>query len=157
MRYYLNIGSNLGDRRCRLLQAITALSAGNGGCAVSRFVESEPWGFESDNTFLNVAVMLDTDLQPLDMLDRCQAIERSLGSDSHRDKNGNYVDRVVDIDIMAIDDPLGNPINISTPRLTVPHPHLYDRPFFLAPYRQLKEGRWPEEDNPKTSTHQATE
>lgn len=53
MRYYLNIGTNLGDRHDNLWRAIAALTGGTGNCTVSPVVESEPWGFESENRFLN--------------------------------------------------------------------------------------------------------
>ena len=132
MIYYLNIGSNMGDRRDNLYRAVVALAAGNGGCAVSSIVESEPWGFESDNRFMNLGVSLDSALEPHEMLDRIHDIERRLGSASHRDEQGGYIDRLVDIDIVAIDD-----LVIDTPTLQVPHPHLPDRDFFLRPMTQL--------------------
>ncbi|MBR1803994.1 MAG: 2-amino-4-hydroxy-6-hydroxymethyldihydropteridine diphosphokinase [Muribaculaceae bacterium] len=138
MRYYLNIGTNLGNRRKNLKRAIDALRANSTHCQVSQVVESDPWGFESQNRFLNVGIAIDSDMAPHDMLDKLHHIERSLGSASHRDARGGYVDRLVDIDIMAIDDEHGNPITINTPTLQVPHPHLYDRSFFLTPYRQLR-------------------
>lgn len=138
MRYYLNIGTNLGNLRQNIHRAIAALSAGTGGCMVSDMVESEPWGFESAHRFLNVGVAIDTHMQPMDVLQWLHDIERRLGSDSHRDEHGGYVDRLVDIDIMAIDDNQGNPVNIDTPSLQVPHKHLHDRPFFLQPLRQLR-------------------
>jgi 2-amino-4-hydroxy-6-hydroxymethyldihydropteridine diphosphokinase len=132
MIYYLNIGSNMGDRRDNLYRAVVALAAGNGGCAVSSIVESEPWGFESDNRFMNLGVSLDSALEPHEMLDRIHDIERRLGSASHRDEQGGYIDRLVDIDIIAIDD-----LVIDTPTLQVPHPHLPNRDFFLRPMTQL--------------------
>ena len=132
MKYYLNIGSNMGDRRDNLYRAVVALSAGNGGCAVSSIVESEPWGFESEHRFMNLGVSLDSTMSPQQMLDRIHEIERCLGSLSHRDDSGHYIDRLVDIDIMAIDD-----LVIDTPSLQVPHPHLPDREFFLLPMQQL--------------------
>lgn len=132
MIYYLNIGSNIGDRRDNLYRAVVALAAGTGGCAVSSIVESEPWGFESDNRFMNLGVSLDSALEPHEMLDRIHDIERRLGSASHRDEQGGYIDRLVDIDIVAIDD-----LVIDTPTLQVPHPHLPDRDFFLRPMTQL--------------------
>lgn len=138
MRYYLNIGTNLGDRRQNIYRAIAALSAGTGGCMVSRMVESEPWGFESANRFLNVGVAIDSDMGPLQVLDWLHEIEHRLGSASHRDAQGAYVDRLVDIDIMAIDDDHGHPVTIDTPTLKVPHPHLHERPFFLEPLQQLR-------------------
>ena len=137
-RYYLNIGTSLGDRERNLESAIKALSDGAEHVKESEVVKSKPWGFESPNEFLNVGVALDSSIEPLDMLDHIHDLEHSLGSDSHRDERGNYIDRLVDIDIMAIEQTDGTPVSINTPTLTVPHPHLADRQFFLTPYRQLK-------------------
>ena len=132
MEYYLNIGSNMGDRRDNLYRAVVALVAGTDGCAVSSIVESEPWGFESEHGFLNLGVSLDSALSPWQMLERIHEIERSLGSATHRDSEGHYIDRLVDIDIVAIDD-----LAIDTPTLQVPHPHLAERDFFLKPMMEL--------------------
>ena len=132
MDYYLNIGSNMDDRRDNLYRAVAFLAAGTRGCAVSSIVESEPWGFDSDKRFMNLGVVLESDLEPQQMLDRIHDIERRLGSASHRDEHGGYIDRLVDIDIVAIDD-----LVIDTPTLQVPHPHLAERDFFLKPMMQL--------------------
>ena len=132
MKYYLNIGSNIGERRDNLYRAVVALAAGTSGCAVSSIVESEPWGFDSENRFMNLGICLSCNLEPEAMLDRIHEIERSLGSASHRDERGGYIDRLVDIDIVAIDDMV-----IDTPTLQVPHPHLPERDFFLRPMMQL--------------------
>ena len=132
MDYYLNIGSNIGDRRDNLYRAVVALAAGTSGCAVSRIVESEPWGFESDNRFMNVGVRLSSNIEPHEMLEHIHDIERRLGSAPHRDSEGHYIDRLVDIDIMAIDD-----LVIDTPELQVPHAHLHERDFFLRPMMEL--------------------
>ena len=122
----------MGDRRDNLYRAVVALAAGTSGCAVSRIVESEPWGFESDNRFMNVGVRLSSNMEPHDMLENIHDIERRLGSASHRDSEGHYIDRLVDIDIMAIDD-----LVIDTPELQVPHAHLHERDFFLRPMMEL--------------------
>ena len=132
MKYYLNIGSNMGERRDNLYRAVVALAAGTSGCAVSSIVESEPWGFDSENRFMNLGVWFESELAPHEMLDRIHDIEQRLGSASHRDENGGYIDRLVDIDIVAIDDMV-----IETPTLQVPHPHLAERDFFLRPMMQL--------------------
>ena len=132
MNYYLNIGSNMGERRDNLYRAVALLAAGTSGCAVSGIVESEPWGFESENRFMNVGVCVACDMDPQSMLERIHDIEHRLGSASHRDEHGGYIDRLVDIDIMAIDD-----LVIDTPSLKVPHPHLPERDFFLRPMMQL--------------------
>ena len=122
----------MGNRRDNLYRAVAFLAAGTGGCAVSDIVESEPWGFESEKRFMNLGVWLCSDLAPQEMLDRIHDIEHRLGSASHRDADGHYIDRLVDIDIVAIDD-----LVIDTPTLQVPHPHLPERDFFLRPMMQL--------------------
>jgi 2-amino-4-hydroxy-6-hydroxymethyldihydropteridine diphosphokinase len=132
MDYYLNIGSNMGERRDNLYRAVVALTAGTGGSVTSRIVESEPWGFESDNRFMNIGLWFNSDLEPQQMLDRIHDIEHRLGSASHRDDQGGYIDRLVDIDIVAIGD-----LIIDTPTLQVPHPHLSEREFFLKPMMDL--------------------
>jgi 2-amino-4-hydroxy-6-hydroxymethyldihydropteridine diphosphokinase len=132
MIYYLNIGSNIGDRRDNLYRAVVAIEAGTTACVVSSIVESEPWGFESENRFLNIGVCIESTMTPHGMLRHLQAIERRLGSASHRDEHGNYADRLVDIDIVAIE---GKVINTRT--LQVPHPHLAERDFFLRPMMEL--------------------
>ncbi len=132
MIYYLNIGSNIGDRRDNLYRAVVAIEAGATTCAMSSIVESEPWGYKSENRFLNIGVSIESTMTPHGMLRHLQAIERRLGSASHRDEHGNYADRLVDIDIVAIEDKV-----INTPTLQVPHPHLAERDFFLRPMAEL--------------------
>ena len=133
VKYYLNIGTNLGDREENIRLAIAKLAAlSPHPLKTSTTVESEPWGFESRNAFLNVGVLLISDSEPHEMLARLQAIERELGSLSHRTATGDYADRLIDIDIMAIDN-----LEIHSPTLTVPHPYLHHRPFFLLPYQEL--------------------
>lgn len=132
MKYYINIGSNLGNRRLNLSRAIAAVERRYGYFEISKLVESEPWGFDSTNLFLNVAMMFETDDEPLDVLHELQAIERALSPESHRNPDGTYADRIIDIDIMAIEN-----VEIDTPELKVPHPHLFDRPFFINPLKEL--------------------
>lgn len=134
MRYYINIGSNLGDRRRNIETAIAALTGRFGPVDVSELVESEPWGFDSTNLFLNVGVAFDSDREPLTVLRILQTIERSISPASHRKPDGSYADRLIDIDIMEAGD-----IRMDTPELTLPHPRLEQRPFFLMPLRELKE------------------
>lgn len=129
---YVNIGSNLGNRRELILKAIDAIADIFGYYCLSGFVESDPWGFVSANPFLNIGMAFLSDLKPEEILDRLQEIERSISSVSHRDANGDYKDREIDIDIMAIDN-----IKFSSPRLSIPHKHLHSRPFFLIPLREL--------------------
>ena len=81
---------------------------------------------------MNVGVRLSSNMEPHEMLEHIHDIERRLGSASHRDSEGHYIDRLVDIDIMAIDN-----LVIDTPELQVPHAHLHERDFFLRPMMEL--------------------
>lgn len=128
----------MGNREGFLLKAVVELSAWGVCEALSHIVESEPWGFVSANGFLNMGVLLRSDLAPEALLDRLHAIERQLGSTSHRDSRGGYADRNVDIDIMAAENETGEGVKIDSELLTLPHPHLHDRKFFIDPYKELK-------------------
>ncbi|MCH5231091.1 MAG: 2-amino-4-hydroxy-6-hydroxymethyldihydropteridine diphosphokinase [Muribaculaceae bacterium] len=129
---YLNIGSNIGNRRALIEKAIRLISEKFGFYCLSEFVESDPWGFDSTNRFLNVGMAIKTDLHPEKILSEMQAIEKRLSSIAHRDASGNYKDRELDIDIMAIDE-----LEYKSKRLQLPHPHLMDREFFIGLLLQL--------------------
>ena len=137
---FVNIGSNLGNRRLNLSRAIRAIGEEFGEYEISHVVESEPWGFDSTHSFLNVCVMFRSDLAPLDILHRLQAIERGISPASHRNPDGTYADRIIDIDIVAMDVIReGKPelLVMDTPELTLPHPRLKERDFFLRPLLEL--------------------
>lgn len=109
---------------------------------VSDPVVTPPWGFESDNEFINVGMSFDTDLPPEELLDATRRIEQSISTASHRDTNGAYIDRLIDIDIIACaaTDTAGVPlrlIKITTEKLTLPHPRAHLRAFVTIPLRQI--------------------
>ena len=137
---YVNIGSNLGQREKLIETTIDKIAEVFGYYCTSEFVESEPWGFESTNSFLNIGMAFKTDLEPESVLDRLQEIERQVSEVAHRDSTGHYKDREIDIDIMAIDTLL-----YDSSRLSLPHKYLYERDFFLRPLNQL----WPEGNYPR--------
>ena len=131
-RLYLSLGTNLGNKRENLTRAIELLSLAFGKCiAVSQFIETAPWGFESDNSFLNCAVAFDTDLAPLELLDITESIERGLGH-TQKSNNGHYRDRIIDIDILLYGDNI-----IVSDRLTIPHPLMHKRDFVLEPLAEI--------------------
>ena len=133
MIYYLNIGTNLGDRHANIAAAVAALEQRTrASVRISDAVETPAWGFSSPNDFLNVGVSLKSHIRPLDMLTLLKEIERTMGSSIHRDAAGNYADRIIDIDIVAIDEMV-----VDEPTLQVPHRHLAQREFFLRPMAQL--------------------
>lgn len=133
MTYYINIGTNLGDRRANIAAAVSALEHLTGAKALcSDAITSPPWGYQSANEFLNMAVAIDSDIAPAHMLALLKRIEDEVGTSVHRNAQGEYCDRIIDLDIMAIDQ-----LTINTPLLTVPHPHLAERRFFIEPFMQL--------------------
>lgn len=129
---YVNIGSNLGNRKSYIDKALEEISDNFGHCCISGLVESEPWGFDSTNRFLNLGVSFLSDLDPEEILDILQRIEKRISPLSHRDSSGYYIDRAIDIDIMAIDY-----TKYFSKRLTLPHIHLFEREFFLNPLLEL--------------------
>ena len=131
---YLSLGSNLGDREATMRRAIGLLNERAGSVdRQSSFIETEPWGFESTNKFLNMCVRLLTTLSPEQLLMATKQIERELGR-TQKSVNGQYHDRPIDIDILMYDD-----LQLSTPDLTLPHPHMQEREFVMIPLREILE------------------
>lgn len=129
---YLSLGSNLGDKEQNLASAISEIARRIGDItAQSAFLETEPWGFDSDNTFLNAAVCVETQLSPYELLHTTQQIERDLGR-KQKSERGVYHDRIIDIDILLYDD-----LHIQTPELTIPHPLMQQRDFVLIPLKEI--------------------
>ena len=137
-KVFLSLGTNLGDKEHNLTSAIAEIGKRIGLIkAQSTFLATEPWGFKSENTFLNAAVCVETELSPLALLDETQQIERDMGRTQKTDvkcqmSNVVYHDRIIDIDILLYDD-----LHINTPRLTIPHPHMYERDFVLIPLKEI--------------------
>ena len=129
---YLGLGTNLGDKQKNMNDAIRMLENQVGEVEkVSSVIETEPEGFKSDNMFLNAVVKVRTALSPFEILDITQDVEKSLGR-KEKSSNGIYHDRVIDIDILLYDD-----INISTPRLVIPHPRMAQREFVMTPLAEI--------------------
>lgn len=129
---YLSLGSNLGDREAMLHRAITLIGERLGTVQrVSSFIETEPWGFESEHPFLNAACLVRTDLPPEACLAVTQQIERELGR-TVKSHDGVYHDRPIDIDLLLYGD-----VRITTPELTLPHPHMQERDFVMRPLREI--------------------
>ncbi len=131
-KVYLSLGTNLGDKERNLSVAIKEIGRRIGTVRVqSAFLTTKPWGFSSDNDFLNAAVCCETALSPFDLLHETQAIERDMGRLS-KSVGGVYHDRIIDIDILVYDD-----IHIETPELTIPHPRMNERDFVLKPLKEI--------------------
>lgn len=128
---YLGLGTNIGNRRGNLVKAAALLAERVGDIlALSGFMETEPWGFESENLFLNAAIKMETPLTPDELLSATQAIEREMGREKKSDDT--YHDRVIDIDILLYDNQV-----IEQPGLIVPHPLMQERLFVMAPLAEI--------------------
>ena len=125
---FILLGSNLGERETLLKKAITMIGETCGEVmASSKIYETEPWGFVSENNFLNQVVMIKTELEAHDLLKKLLSIEAKLGR--QRDENvKGYVSRPMDLDILYYDD-----LIISDDDLILPHPRLHLRRFTLLP------------------------
>ena len=131
-RAYLSLGSNLGNKAENINSAIELLSERAGKVLkVSSNYETEPDGFVSENSFVNIALSLDTPLDALALLEVCEQIEKELGRKT-KSVNLNYSDRVIDIDILYF-----NNMQLATDRLTLPHPRMHKRLFVLAPLAEI--------------------
>lgn len=129
---YLGLGTNLGDKPANLNKAIDNIGKLIGTIErQSAFYVSDPWGFESENSFLNACVKVSTNLSPRQLLKATQSIEIKMGR-KEKSHNGRYHDRLIDIDILLYDD-----VHIKEPDLTIPHPLMHERDFVMTPLREI--------------------
>lgn len=129
---YLGLGTNLGNKEANLRTAIYKLQERIGKqVSLSSFYETAPWGFESDYSFLNAAIELETSLSPIEILHITQDIEKELGR-TKKSVNGSYSDRLIDIDILLYDN-----LVLQTPELMIPHPLMTERDFVMKPLIEI--------------------
>ncbi len=128
---YLGIGTNLGDKATHIRRAVELIGQRVGTVlAVSSFCQSEPWGFVSDNRFLNVAVQVATSLSPMELLRETQSIEKLMGRTEKT--TSTYADRIIDIDILFY-----GQMVLDTETLKIPHPLLPERDFVVIPLAEI--------------------
>ena len=135
------MGSNLGDCRKNLERAIRLIGDRVGLVTrQSSFIETEPWGFESPNKFMNAVILCETTKTPREVLMLTQQIERDMGR--RKMVNGQwsmvngqriYADRPIDIDILLYDD-----LTIDEPDLKIPHPLMHERDFVMIPLEEVR-------------------
>jgi 2-amino-4-hydroxy-6-hydroxymethyldihydropteridine diphosphokinase len=124
-RAFLGLGSNLGDRRATLAEAVRALPD---VVAVSPVYETSPVGGPDQGPFLNLVVRLDTQRSARDLLALCAEREAA----AERVREGRWGPRTLDVDVLWMDG-----VEVDEPDLIVPHPRLWERRFVLAPLRDL--------------------
>lgn len=128
MTVYLALGTNLGDKKQNIAEAVKNIGELVGEVIrQSALYATEPWGFTSANDFVNAAVCVDTELEPRQLLEATQRIERMMGR-TLKSVDGVYHDRVIDIDIL-----LYGTERIDKPELKIPHPLMWQRPFVMEP------------------------
>ncbi len=131
-KLYLSLGSNLGHRKRMISQAIRLIDERIGRVyRVSSMMESEPWGFESENKFMNACCLVHTMMEPRRCLEETQRIERELGR-AEKSADGQYRDRSIDIDLLMFDD-----LRIDEPNLKIPHPLMHEREFVMQPLKEI--------------------
>ena len=142
----MGLGSNLGDKQANIRKAIQMIGERVGKVLrQSALIETEPWGFESENKFLNGAILVETELSPHELLKTTQQIERELGRKKKKSslnvylskclskRQKSYTDRPIDIDILLYDD-----LTVDEPDLKIPHPLMYERDFVMIPLNMIK-------------------
>ena len=129
---YLGLGTNLGDKEANLNAAIDEIRKRVGEIvSLSAYYITEPWGFDSQNSFLNAVCKACTALSPSEALSITQAIEKDLGR-LKKSVDGQYSDRPIDIDILLYDD-----LVLNTPNLVIPHPLMHKRLFVMQPLAEI--------------------
>jgi 2-amino-4-hydroxy-6-hydroxymethyldihydropteridine diphosphokinase len=130
---YLGLGSNLGDRRQHLAEAVRRLHAGPAlqVVRVSSVYESSPVGVAAQPDFLNLVVQVATTHAPQELLAECLRIETDLG----RERRERWGPRTIDIDLLLYGD-----VRIDDESLTVPHPRMRERSFVLTPLAEIAPG-----------------
>ena len=125
------LGSNLGDRYAALKRALELLGEEAGEItALSSVWETDPWGFDADEKFLNMVAVIKTSRRPAQLMQLFRSIEGRMGR--KRSGGGKYESRIIDLDILLWEDRV-----ISIPGLEVPHPQLADRRFVLEPLSEV--------------------
>lgn len=129
---FLALGGNIGDVRSTFDRAIAMLCDGVEVRLVARSADyrTPPWGVVDQPAFLNAVIEIATSLSPHELLSRALTSERLLGRD--RTNEQHWGPRSIDIDILVYDD-----IELHDPELTLPHPHLFERAFVLAPLAEI--------------------
>jgi 2-amino-4-hydroxy-6-hydroxymethyldihydropteridine diphosphokinase len=126
------LGGNIGDARETLDQAVQLFCDGTEVRLRARSSDyrTPPWGDKDQPPFINLCIAVTTELPPLALLDRAQAVEQALGRDRANERR--WGPRTVDLDLLAYDD-----LVLDEPTLTLPHPRLFERAFVLSPLAEI--------------------
>lgn len=122
----------MGDKIKNLNKAINEISFKAGEVILlSGMYETEPWGFSSDESFINMVILIDSNLSPVDLMKECLDVEQKMGRVRDKSKPG-YQSRIIDIDILFYDEMI-----ISNTWVKIPHPLIQYRRFILEPLNDI--------------------
>ena len=126
----IGLGSNIGDKAGNIDAAVAALSNADGVrlTARSSYFRTDPWGVTDQDWFVNACVLVETALNARQLLDLCLSIEADLG----RIREQRWGPRIIDLDILYYGDE-----TVDEPGLSIPHPHMLERVFVLAPLEEI--------------------
>ncbi len=131
-KVYIVLGSNIGDKKGYIDKAYSYIEDKVGIVkSKSSYYQTSPWGFDSDDEFLNMVIVVESILKPNSIMNLLLEIENELGRVRDKRKEG-YQSRIIDLDILLIDD-----LVIKNDLLIVPHPHMADRRFVLEPLSEI--------------------
>ncbi len=130
MKAVLGLGTNIGDRRKNLEEALASLELLPKTKTINKSAvyETEPWGYTEQASFFNCAALIETQLSPAALLGACLGIEAAMGR-VREFKNGP---RIIDIDVLLYEG-----FELKSDELTVPHPFILQRDFVLVPLHNL--------------------
>jgi 2-amino-4-hydroxy-6-hydroxymethyldihydropteridine diphosphokinase len=129
-KVYLSLGSNVGNRENYLINAIDNISKIDNVSLdnISSIYETDPVGYTAQDRFLNMAASINTSLDAEALLAELQRIERLM----KRKREIRWGPRTIDIDMLLYDD-----LTFETPKLTIPHPRMFERAFVLVPLKEI--------------------
>jgi 2-amino-4-hydroxy-6-hydroxymethyldihydropteridine diphosphokinase len=130
---YLGLGTNLGDREGNLKKAIDLIREFpvTNLLEISKVYETKPWGYNNQDSFLNLCLKIETQLAPQELLKKCQSVESKL----KRKRLMKWGPRTIDVDILLYGD-----LDLKEENLIIPHPRIAERAFVLIPLAELDEG-----------------
>ena len=131
-RAFVAFGGNVGDARDTIARAIAQFCDGDRVRLIARSSDyrTPPWGKTDQAAFINACIAIDTGLTPLGLLDRAHEVERAFGRDRHKEER--WGPRSLDIDLLTYGEE-----TLDDPKLTLPHPRLFERAFVLVPLSEI--------------------
>lgn len=128
----IGLGSNIGDRKKYLREAIHTLSQEIFEIKASSIYQSPPWGYESDLDYYNMVIVGETELGPKQMLSYLHQVEEAMGRSREKDAP-RYVNRIIDLDLLHFSDMV-----LVQEDIEVPHPRMWERAFVMLPLLEVK-------------------